>query len=46
MKTIVADPWERTGWNTLAVIAILIIIVFSWVASEKAINSIGAFVKP
>jgi hypothetical protein len=43
---IVADPWERAGWNTLALAAILIILVSSWVAVEKAIHSIVAFAKP
>jgi hypothetical protein len=40
-----ADPWARMGWKSLVFLAVLIIIVSSWVAFERAVHSIGAFAK-
>jgi hypothetical protein len=40
-----ADPWERRGWKLLIFLAVLTIIVSSWVALERAVHSIGAFAK-
>jgi hypothetical protein len=42
MNENIADPWERMGWHFIGAVAVLIILVSFWTASEKAIRSIVA----
>jgi hypothetical protein len=43
MSTNVSEPWERPGWDFIAVVATLIILVSVWVALEKSIRRIVTF---
>jgi hypothetical protein len=40
MNTNAGDPWERIGWNLLALLAVTTIFIYFWITLEKAVHFI------